>query len=135
VQKQQGKQISIDLFMNKKSLTVACVCVDITTASRQHPIALSNSLFQHVHPPGVFNTLMVRGRSNMGVRYGVYQHVLLDVFDSPAKCLNLAMFCGTNHNTTHSNIDAGIHIHGKAMRQQQGEKDMGTLLFVLVSIH
>jgi hypothetical protein len=36
VQKQQGKQISIDLFMNKKSLTIACVCVDITTAWRSH---------------------------------------------------------------------------------------------------
>jgi hypothetical protein len=36
VQKQQGKQISIDLFMNKKSLTmIACVRVDIMTASRR----------------------------------------------------------------------------------------------------
>jgi hypothetical protein len=52
VQKQQGKQISIDLFMNKKSLTIACVCVDIMTASRQHPMAPSNSLFQHVQSPG-----------------------------------------------------------------------------------
>jgi hypothetical protein len=36
VQKQQGKKISIDLFMNKKTLTIACVCLDITTASRRH---------------------------------------------------------------------------------------------------
>jgi hypothetical protein len=81
VQKQQGKQISIDLFMNKSSC-------------------------------------------NMGARYGVYQHVLLDVFDSPAKCSNLAMFHGQSQH--HPQQDAQIHIPDKAIRQQQGKKWMGT---------
>jgi hypothetical protein len=35
VQKQQGKK-TIDLLMNKKSLTIACVRADITTASQRH---------------------------------------------------------------------------------------------------
>jgi hypothetical protein len=143
VQKQQGKQISI--------IQLIFWWVKIThhrLRLHQHHDGLRATSNVHrpppsfttPNPPGVFNTSMVRGRSDMGMRYGVYQHVLLDVFDSAAKCLNLAMFCGTNCNTTHSNTQPAQHLWRsnthppEAMRQQQGEKDMGTSwFFILVS--
>jgi hypothetical protein len=52
--------------------------------------------------------------------------------------LNLLTFRGTNHNTTHSNtqppstLGALINIHGEAMWQQQGKKDLGTSLIAVL---
>jgi hypothetical protein len=69
----------------------------------------------------------------MGVRYGVYQHVLIDVFDSPAKCSNLHVKTPpTAAPNPSSTVAALIHIPVKAMRRQQGEKDMGTSLFTVL---
>jgi hypothetical protein len=88
-----------------------------------------------------FGTSYRRFSPHETVRYCVcvYQHVLLDVFDSPAKCSNLATFHGSNSTpptatpNPSSTFDPRMHIPGKAMRQQQGKKRMGTSWFVLVS--
>ena len=108
-------------FCKYLSLTIARVRFDIMTASRQHPMWVEPSTFTTPNPPGVLNTLMARGRSDMGVRYGVYQHVLLDVFDSPANCSNLATFCGTDHNTTHSNTQPVQHLRRPNTHPRRGD--------------
>jgi hypothetical protein len=77
VQKQQGKQIMIDLFM---STFVSHHLVDIVMmACGAINCDLPTLSFTTSNPPGVFNTSTVRGRSNMrvkNVRYGMQTHHL-----------------------------------------------------------
>jgi hypothetical protein len=94
------------------------------TPSRHHQPQLPSLTCTTSNPPILFNTSTARGSRNLEVRNQFYQQVLYDALNSPGYFLELTMFRGTAHNTTHTNNQPQLTTQCSNIHYWQADAEM-----------